>query len=86
MRTRSVKGVRIALAELFRVQEMNKRMQDKAAHACHALCRPRVVEEIQLAIDNMAEPSESNSLELRSPFTMRYHDIKIGRLTPPSPR
>jgi len=43
-------GVRIALADyeqLFRVQEVNKRMQDKAAHACHALCRARVVEEIQ---------------------------------------
>jgi hypothetical protein len=55
MRTRSVKGVRIA--------------------SC-----------ISSTGDNMAEPSESNSLELRSPFTMRYHDIKIGRLTPPSPR
>jgi hypothetical protein len=26
---------------------VNKRMKDKAAHACHALCRTRVVEEIQ---------------------------------------
>jgi ethanolamine utilization microcompartment shell protein EutL len=37
-------GVRVALADceaLFRVQEPNKRMKDKAAHACHALCRAR---------------------------------------------
>jgi hypothetical protein len=36
-------GVR-ALAdceEIFRAQETNKRMKDKAAHACHALCRAR---------------------------------------------
>src|ERR1700746_13518 len=44
-------GVRGALADyeqLFRAQEVNKRMKDKAAHACHALCRARVVEEIRL--------------------------------------
>jgi hypothetical protein len=43
-------GVRVALAdceEIFRAQETNKRMKDKAAHACGALCRARVVEEIQ---------------------------------------
>jgi hypothetical protein len=43
-------GVRVALAdceEIFRAQETNKRMKDKAAHASHALCRARVVEEIQ---------------------------------------
>ena len=43
-------GVRIALADyqqIFRAQEVHKRMKDKAAHACHALCRARVVEEIQ---------------------------------------
>jgi hypothetical protein len=43
-------GVRGALADyeqVFRAQEVNKRMKDKAAHACHALCRTRVVEEIQ---------------------------------------
>jgi hypothetical protein len=43
-------GVRVALAdceEIFRAQETNKRMKDKAAHACHALCRARLVEEIQ---------------------------------------
>ena len=33
---------------LFRAQEVNKRMKDKAAHACHALCRARLVEEIRL--------------------------------------
>ena len=43
-------GVRGALADyeqIFRAQEVNKRMKDKATHACHALCRTRVVEEIQ---------------------------------------
>ena len=43
-------GVRVALADyeqIFRAQEMNKRMKDKAAHACHALCRARLVEEIR---------------------------------------
>jgi len=37
-------GVRVALADyeqLFRAQEVNKRMKEKAAHACHALCRAR---------------------------------------------
>ena len=44
-------GVRGALADyeqLFRAQEVNKRMKEKAAHACHALCRTRVLEEIRL--------------------------------------
>jgi hypothetical protein len=44
-------GVRVALADyaqLFRAQEVNKRMREKAAHACLALCRARVVEEIRL--------------------------------------
>jgi hypothetical protein len=43
-------GVRVALADceaIFRAQEPNKRMKDKAAHACHALCRTRVAEELQ---------------------------------------
>jgi hypothetical protein len=44
-------GVGVALTDceqLFRAQELNKRMKDKAAHACHALCRARVVQEILL--------------------------------------
>ena len=44
-------AVRIALGDyerVFRAQEVNKRMKEKAAHACHALCRARVVEEIGL--------------------------------------
>jgi hypothetical protein len=44
-------AVRIALADyeqVFRAREVNKRMKEKAAHACHALCRARVVEEIGL--------------------------------------
>ena len=42
-------GVRGALADceqLFRAQD--KRMKEKAAHACHALFRARLVEEIRL--------------------------------------
>ena len=42
-------GVRVALADceaIFRAQEPNKRMRDKAAHVCRALCRARVVAEM----------------------------------------
>jgi hypothetical protein len=44
-------AVRVALADceqVFRALEVNKRMKEKAAHACHALCRARVVEEMRL--------------------------------------
>ena len=44
-------GARGALADyeqLFRAQEVNKRMKDKAARACHALFRARLVEEMRL--------------------------------------
>jgi hypothetical protein len=43
-------GVRVAFAdceEIFRAQETNKRMGDKAALACRALCRACIVEEMQ---------------------------------------
>ena len=43
-------GVRVAIADceqIFRMQEINRRMKDKAAHACHALCRARIVEQIK---------------------------------------
>jgi hypothetical protein len=43
-------GVRVALAdceEIFRAQETHKRMKDKTAHACHALCRACVTDELQ---------------------------------------
>jgi hypothetical protein len=42
--------VRVALAKceaIFRLQELKKRMKDQAAHACRALCRARVAEELQ---------------------------------------
>ena len=32
---------------IFRLQEPKKRMRDKAARACHALCRARVADELQ---------------------------------------
>jgi hypothetical protein len=44
------KGGRIALVKceaIFRLQEPKKRMRDQAAHACRALCRARVAEEVQ---------------------------------------
>jgi hypothetical protein len=43
-------GVHVALADcadIFKAQEVNRRMKDKAAQACHVLCRARGVEEIQ---------------------------------------
>ena len=42
--------VRVALGDyeaIFRAQETNKRTRDNAAHACRALCRARVAEELQ---------------------------------------
>jgi hypothetical protein len=44
-------GVKVALGEvetIFRAREDNRGIKDKAAQACHALCRGRVVEEIRL--------------------------------------
>jgi hypothetical protein len=44
-------ALRVALADneqVFRAQEVNKRMKERAAHACRALCRARVVEEMRL--------------------------------------
>jgi hypothetical protein len=44
-------AVRVVLADyeqVFRAQQVNKRMKEKAAHACHTLCRARVVEEMRL--------------------------------------
>jgi hypothetical protein len=43
----SVRGALADYEQIFRAQETNRRMKDKAAHACHALCRARVVEEMQ---------------------------------------
>ena len=45
-------GVRVALADceaIFRAQETNERMREKAAHACRALCRARVAQELRIA-------------------------------------
>jgi hypothetical protein len=50
-RVPSVRTVRITLADyeqVFRAQEVNKRMKERAVHACRALSRVRVVEEIRL--------------------------------------
>jgi len=43
-----VHGALTDYEQLFRAQEVNRRMKEKAAHACHARCRARVVEEIRL--------------------------------------
>ena len=50
MQTQSAKGhaACLPITNYFRAQEVNKRMKDKAAHACQALCRARLVEEIRL--------------------------------------
>ena len=43
-------AVRAALADceaVFRAQEDNRRMKEKAVHACHSLCRARVAEEMR---------------------------------------
>jgi hypothetical protein len=48
-------AVRITLTDyeqVFRAQEVNKRMKERAAHACRALCRARVVEEMPVAQGN----------------------------------
>ena len=67
-------GVRVALAKceaIFRLQEPKKRMRDQAAHACRALCRARVAEELQrvrLAGDinaNRSARSDRGDLERR---------------------
>jgi hypothetical protein len=42
-------GVRVALVKceaIFRAQEPKKQMRDQAAHACRALCRARVADEL----------------------------------------
>ena len=43
----AVRGALEDCGEIFRAQEANRRMKDKAAQACHAFCHARVVEEIQ---------------------------------------
>jgi hypothetical protein len=43
-------GVRTALMDceaIYRAQEANRRMKDKASQACHSLCRARVAEEMR---------------------------------------
>jgi len=68
-------GARGALADyelLFRAQEVNKRMKDKAAHACHALCRARIVEEIRL---RKGTPTAEHSNVRRMPALPPKADI-----------
>jgi hypothetical protein len=43
-----VRGALVDCEQLFRAQEVNKRMKEKATNACHALCHGRVVEEARL--------------------------------------
>jgi pyridoxine 5'-phosphate synthase PdxJ len=43
-------GVHVALGDvetIFRAREDNRRMKDRAVHACHALCRSRLAEEMK---------------------------------------
>ena len=51
-------GVRTALTDceaIYRAQETNRRMKDKAVQACHSLCRARVAEVVRLQMvwDNL---------------------------------
>jgi hypothetical protein len=58
-------GVHVALShceEIFKAQEVNRRMKDKAAHACHALCRSRIVEDMRRRKGN----GHRSALEVRS--------------------
>jgi hypothetical protein len=44
-------GVHVALGdceEVFKAQEVHRRMKDKAAHACRAVCRARLFQEMKL--------------------------------------
>jgi hypothetical protein len=43
-----VRGALADCEQVFRAQEVNKRMREKAAHAGHTLCRARVAEEMRL--------------------------------------
>jgi hypothetical protein len=45
---REARGALADYEQLFPAQEVNQRMKEKAGHACHALCRARVVEEIRV--------------------------------------
>src|SRR5262249_26174069 len=75
-------GVRGALADYeFRAQEVNKRMKEKAAHACHALCRARVVEEIRL---RKGTPTEQHLKLVLSGYRWAAFSRKgrIARATP----
>jgi hypothetical protein len=43
-------GVQVALGDcegVFKAQEVNRRMKDKAAHACRTLCRVRILEDMR---------------------------------------
>jgi glycine amidinotransferase len=69
-------GVRVARASceaLFRVREPNKRMRDKAAHACRALCRARVAEELQCRRGNWE--AERDALRL----VFEKHGVEVLR-------
>jgi hypothetical protein len=51
----AVGAPRVLLGWGFRAQETHKRMKDKAAHACHALRRAGVADELQRAGERTAE-------------------------------
>jgi hypothetical protein len=51
----AVGAPRVLLGWGFRAQETHEPMKDKAAHACHALRRARVADELQRAGERTAE-------------------------------
>jgi hypothetical protein len=95
-----VHGTLADYKQLFWAHEVNKRMKEKAAHACHTLCRSRVVEEIRLrkgtptaehlklvlsVIDGPRFPNESNSLELRIAFHNAVSRFQVRKVRDQSP-
>jgi hypothetical protein len=59
--------VRVTVADceaIFRAQEPKKRMRDQAAHACRALCRARVAEELPQILRRLAEIEHTPASQL----------------------
>jgi hypothetical protein len=78
-------GVRFALADcqaIFRAQEANKRMRDKAALACRALCRARRDQGTRTAPGNANGGAPEACAQLHRPAGMR-RALTARRFPPP---
>ena len=69
-------GVRTALTDceaIYRAQETNRRMKDKAVQACHSLCRARLAERSAAAKGNAdGGASKTGSWPSRYSFHTRH--------------